>query len=102
MSSSSRSPILDPSFTFGTVVILSTITWQGACNPLRSLGMTGQAEKGSVGRVGREGTQRDRTRTIEAIILDDHGGPGLSGVVLAPRDRPDASAFHSEIASMNS
>jgi hypothetical protein len=47
MSSSSSLPIIEPSLVFGTVEILSTISRQGTCRPLPSLGCTGSRNSGA-------------------------------------------------------
>jgi protein involved in polysaccharide export with SLBB domain len=47
ISSSSSRPIRDPSFVFGTVVILSTIRRLGERSPFRSVGSTGSRNSGA-------------------------------------------------------
>jgi hypothetical protein len=68
-------------------------------------GLDGPAHQRGIHQVRREGTDGDRGRGREGIVLQDDGRPGLSGVVGAARNGPDLSSFHrgghSDTASTN-
>jgi internalin A len=65
----------------------------------------GQAEQRRFRLISGEGTDRDRVRGVETVILDDDDRTGLPGIILAARDSPDVATPHSfsqsDTASMN-
>jgi hypothetical protein len=62
-------------------------------------------KQGRVGRVRGEGADRDLIRSVEAVVLHYDDGARLASIVLAARDCPNLSTFHSsyqlDTASMN-
>src|SRR5205085_2039122 len=79
-----------------------------AAGPLQTIALTGLHQKTKQRCfcwIGREGTDRDRDRGVETVILDDHGVARLADIVLAAGNCPDFSPSHpspqSETVSMN-
>ena len=104
MSASASLPMRVPSFRFGIVVILSTISRGVVLSPFVSLASTAIRSRGASVWITREGADRDRVGCVEPIVLHDHDRTRLAGVVLATGCGPDLTALHSstpvEIESM--
>ena len=95
MSWSSSLPIRSPIFSFDTVVILSTISWDNDRNPISLIGFDRKPEQRRLGWVCRKSTDGNRGSTVKVIVLENHGGPRLARVIPATGDRPDLTAPHS-------
>jgi len=104
MSAWASLPMRLPSFAFGMVVILSTISREVALSPFASVGSTAIRRRGaSVGSLVKAQI-RDGFGGVETIVLHDYHRPRLARVVSTPGSGPDLAALHSsppiEITSM--
>ena len=71
--------------------------------PGHLVGVNRDAKQWSIGVVGRERTDRDRSSCVEEIVLNDDNWSRFAGVAAARYSGPDLSALHSSSpsASMN-
>jgi hypothetical protein len=67
----------------------------GICEAVLVRRSHGQANQWCFGRIGREGTHRDRPRGIEQVGLNDHGGTRHSRILGAAGYGPDFAPPHS-------
>jgi hypothetical protein len=70
MSLSASLPMRLPSFAFATVVTLSTISGR-LVEPVRRARLDDGSEQRGVGRIAREGANRDGVGRVEAIVLHE-------------------------------
>src|SRR5436190_7284297 len=64
----------------------------GAAEPVSLVGFDPQAKQRGLGRVGREGANRDGVSGIEAVVLDDNHWAGFADVSTPRGCRPDLAA----------
>src|SRR5208282_499088 len=78
----------------------------GSAQSIAVARLNGEAKKGSIGGIRREGADRDGVCPVEAVVLENHNRPGLSRVVFAAGDGPNLAAPQdspqSEMASIKS
>jgi hypothetical protein len=70
---------------------------QTACHAKTVLGiwLNDQPKQRCLGRIGREGANRDRRCGIKPIVLQDNSRSRLSRIVLSAGDTPNLAAPHS-------
>ena len=77
-----------------------------SAQPVAFVWLDRQPEQRSLGRVGSECAYRDRIRPVETVVLKNHNGTGLAGVVFTAGNGPNLATLHiapqSETALMKS
>jgi hypothetical protein len=66
----------------------------GRAQSVARVGLDREPEQGRIRCVGGEGADGDGISRVEAVVLNDHDGSGLAGIVLAARDGANLAAFH--------
>ena len=104
ISASASLPMRRPSFGLWHRRNLVDHQSRGRLQPVALLGFDRKTQQRSLGRIAREGADRNGLGRVEAIVLHDHDWTRLARIVRAASRRPNLTAPHSslsiEIASM--